>query len=80
MSRLWPVTEVILVQWSGALDANVRMRASVISIVWNGLYQSAGFIIQSSLCGFGLDLIRNSPTQRILDWTGSRNVQCVSHI
>ena len=38
--------------------------------VWNGLDQSAGFIIQSSPCGFGLDWIRNSPTQRILDWTG----------
>ena len=48
--------------------------------VWNGLDQSAGFIIQSSPGGVGLDWIRNSPTQRILDWTGSRNVQCVSHI
>ena len=48
--------------------------------VWNGLDQSAGFIIQSSPDGFGLDWIRNSPTQRILDCTGSRNVQCVSHI
>ena len=48
--------------------------------VWNGLDQSAGFIIQSSPGGFGLDWIRNSPTQRILDWTGSINVQCVSHI
>ena len=48
--------------------------------VWNGLDQSAGFIVQFSPCGFGLDWIRNSPTQRILDWTGSRNVQCISHI
>ena len=48
--------------------------------VWNGLDQSAGFIIQSSPGGFGLDWIRNSPTRRILDWTGSRNVQSVSHI
>ena len=48
--------------------------------VWNGLDQSAGFIIQSSPGGCGLNWIRNSPTQRILDWTGSRNVQCVSHI
>ena len=48
--------------------------------VWNVLDQSAGFIIQSSPGGFDLDWIRNSPTQRILDWTGSRNVQCVSHI
>ena len=36
--------------------------------VWNGLDQSAGFIIQSSPGGFGLDWIKNSPTQRILDW------------
>ena len=49
--------------------------------VWNGLDQSAGFIIQSSPGGFGLDWIRNSPTQRILDSTGSINVQCIgSHI
>ena len=48
--------------------------------VWNGLDQSTGFIIQPSPGGFGLDWIRNSPTQRILDWTGSRNGQCVSHI
>ena len=48
--------------------------------VWNGLDQSAGFIIQSSPDGFGLDWIRNSPTQRILDWTGSRNVQCIFHV
>ena len=48
--------------------------------VWNGLDQSAGFIIHSSPGGFGLDWIRNSPPQRILDWTGSRNVQSVSHI
>ena len=47
------------------------------SRVWNGLDQSAGFIIQSSPGGFGLDWIRNLPTQRILDWTRSRNVQCV---
>ena len=40
--------------------------------VWNGLDQSAGFISQSSPGGFGLDWIRNSPTQRILDWTGSK--------
>ena len=45
--------------------------------VWNGLDQSAGFIIQSSPGGFGLDWIRNSPTQQILDWTGSINLQCV---
>ena len=51
----------------------------VVPRVWNGLDQSAGFIIQSSPGGFGLDWIRNSPTQRILDWTGSRNVQYVSH-
>ena len=44
------------------------------SRVWYGLDQSAGFIIQSSPGGFGLDWIRNSPTQRILDWTGSINV------
>ena len=44
--------------------------------VRNGLDQSAGFIIQSSPGGFGLDWIRNLPTQRILDWNGSRNVQC----
>ena len=50
------------------------------SRVWNGLDQSAGFIIQSSPGGFGLDWIRNLPTQRILDWTGSKNVQCVSLI
>ena len=48
--------------------------------VWNGLDQSAGFIIQSSPGGFGLDWIRNLPTQRILDWTDSRHVQCASHI
>ena len=47
------------------------------SRVWNGLDQSAGFIIQSSPGGFGLDWIRNSPTQQILDWTGSSNVQSV---
>ena len=50
------------------------------SRVWNGLDQPAGFIIQSSPGGFGLDWIRTSLTQRILDWTGSINVQCVSHI
>ena len=38
--------------------------------VWNGLDQSAGFKIQSSPNGFGLDWIIKSPVQRILDWTG----------
>ena len=32
------------------------------SRVWNGLDQSAGFIIQSSPGGFGLDWIINLPT------------------
>ena len=47
--------------------------------VWNGLDKSAGFLIQSSPDGFGLDRIRNSPPQRILDWTGLVNVQWLSH-
>ena len=38
--------------------------------VWNGLDQSAGFKIQSSPNGFGLDWIIKSHVQRILDWTG----------
>ena len=56
-----------------------RSVGAVEARIWNGLDQSAGFIIQSSPGRFGLDWIRNSPTQRILDWTGSINVQCVSH-
>ena len=47
--------------------------------VWNGLDQSTGFLIQSSPGGSGLNWIRKLPTWRILDWTGSINVQCVSH-
>ena len=45
----------------------------LVARVWNGLDQSAGFIIQSSPGGFGLDWIRNLPTLRILNWTGSIN-------
>ena len=45
---------------------------------WTGLIRWIHNPVQSS--GFGLNWIRNSPTQRILDWTGSRNVKCVSHI
>ena len=48
--------------------------------VWNGLDQSAGFIIQSSPGGFGLHWIRTSLTQWILDWIVSTNLQSVSHI
>ena len=52
-----------------------------ISRVWNGLDQSAGFIIQSSPGGFGLDWIRNSPTQRILDWTGFQKcAMCIPYL
>ena len=45
---------------------------------WTGLIRWIHNPVQSS--GFELDWIRNSPTRRILDWTGSRNVKCVSHI
>ena len=62
------------------LKGSARAEMFINSREWNGLDQSAGFIIQSSPGGFGLDWIRNSPTQRILDWTGFRNVQFVSHI
>ena len=44
--------------------------------VWDGLDQSAGFIIQSSPGRFGLDWIRYLSTKLILDWTGSRHVHC----
>ena len=47
-----------------------RARPGVLARVWNGLDQSAGFKIQSSPDGFGLDWIIKSPVQRIPDWTG----------
>ena len=90
--RLWTLPQLPV---GGGVDVNARhpisgvflqpARSSVVEHlrplrVWNGLDQSAGFIIQSCPGGFGLDWISNSPTQRILNWTGSRNVQCVSLI
>ena len=62
------------------LAASSRVAPCRLTRVWNGLDQSAGFIIQSSPGGFGLEWMTNSPTQRILDWAGSRNVRCASHI
>ena len=64
---------------AGAVAPMVESHAGAVAPImeWNGLDQSAGFIIQSSPGGFGLDWIRNSPTQQILDWTGSINLQCV---
>ena len=47
--------------------------------VWNGLDRSAGYIIQSSPGRFGLNSIRNLPTDSGLDWIG-KCAMCIPYL